>query len=115
MVLKNLNGFLTMDDLAIAMVIRELMVAQADYPDIQNNSPPSQLNTVSPYHPSSNGLAERAMQTFKQGLKKMKYGTLQTKISRFLFSYRTTPQSTTGVSPAELLMGRKYCALHLIC
>ena len=64
-------------------------------------------NTVSPYHPSSNGLAERAVQTFKQGLKKMKYGTLQTKISGFLFSYRTTPQSTTGVSLAELLMGKK--------
>lgn len=64
-------------------------------------------STTSPYHPSSNGLAERAVQTFKNGLKKMKDGTLQTKISRFLFFYRTTPQSTTGMSPAELLFGRK--------
>ena len=28
-------------------------------------------------------------------------------LQRFLFSYRTTPQTTTGQSPAELLMGRR--------
>ena len=59
------------------------------------------------YHPSSNGLAERAVQTFKNGLKKMRDGSLQTKVARFLFSYRTTPQSTTGMSPAKLLFERK--------
>ena len=37
----------------------------------------------------------------------MKSGTLSDKIARFLFAYRNTPHSTTGVSPAELLMGRK--------
>ena len=63
--------------------------------------------TSAPYHPSSNGLAERAVQIFKQGLKKLKEGTLAEKIARFLFQYRITPQSTTGVSPAELLMGRR--------
>ena len=62
---------------------------------------------VTPYHPASNGLAERAVQTFKQGFKRMKDGTLTDKIARFLFSYRTTPQSTTGITPAELLMNRK--------
>ncbi len=60
-----------------------------------------------PYHPASNGLAERAVQIFKQGLKKMSEGSLRDRIARFLFSYRTTPQSTTGTTPAELLMGRK--------
>ncbi|XP_041651122.1 uncharacterized protein K02A2.6-like [Cheilinus undulatus] len=60
-----------------------------------------------PFHPSSNGLAERAVQTFKEGMKKMKGGTLQTKLSRFLFSYRITPHATTGVSPAELMMSRR--------
>ena len=30
-------------------------------------------------------------------------------LSRFLFHYRTTPHSTTGSTPAELLMGRKLC------
>ena len=34
-------------------------------------------------------------------------GTLEDRISRFLFPYRTTPHTTTGVSLAELLMGRK--------
>ena len=59
-----------------------------------------------PYHPSSNGLAERAVQTVKEGVKKMK-GPLELKLSRFLFKYRVTPQTTTGVAPAELLMGRR--------
>ena len=61
---------------------------------------------TSPYHPRSNGLAERAVQTFKQAIKKMD-GSLESKISKFLFSYRITPQSTTGLAPAEILLGRR--------
>ena len=57
-----------------------------------------------PYHPSTNGLAERAIQILKENLRKSKTGSLET--SRSLFKYRTTPHTTTGVSPAELLMGR---------
>ena len=34
-------------------------------------------------------------------------GYLEDRISRFLFAYRTTPHTTTGVSPAEFLMGQK--------
>ena len=60
-----------------------------------------------PYHPASNGLAERAVQTFKEGMRKLKDGSLETKLSRFLFKYRTTPQSTTGVTPAELMFGQR--------
>jgi hypothetical protein len=62
-----------------------------------------------PYHPRSNGLAEKAVQTFKNGLKKMKKskGTIKTKVQRFLFHYRCTPHTTTGVSPAEMLFGRR--------
>ena len=59
-----------------------------------------------PYHPSSKGLVERAVQTLKRGLKKFKEGSLDTKLSRFLFSYRATPHSSTAVSPAELMFGR---------
>ena len=59
-----------------------------------------------PYHPSSNGLAERAMQTIKSGLKKVT-GDLETRLLRVLPLYRLLPQSTTGRSPAILLMGRQ--------
>ncbi len=62
---------------------------------------------VAPYHPSSNGLAERAVQTFKQGLRKSTEGTLKDRLARVLFSYRITPQTTTGRSPAELFFGRQ--------
>ena len=62
--------------------------------------------TTSPYHPTLNGLAERAVKTFKEGMKKLSTGSLETKLSRFLFKYRSTPQLTTGVSPAELMFGR---------
>ncbi len=61
---------------------------------------------TAPYHPASNGLAERAVQTVKQGLKKNQGGDLQQRLARFLLSYRRTPQSTTNVSPAELLFKR---------
>ena len=63
---------------------------------------------TAPYHPASNGLAERAVQTFKEGMKKMSTkDSLETRVSRFLFKYRITPQTTTAIAPAELLLGRK--------
>ena len=61
---------------------------------------------TSPYHPSSNSLAERAVQTFKNAVVKLS-GSIEKRLSQFLFQYRITPQSTTGVSPAQLLMGRR--------
>ena len=62
---------------------------------------------TAPYHPPSNGIAERAVQTFKEGMKKLKDGSLETRVSRFLSRYRITPQTSAGVSPAELLLCRK--------
>ena len=62
---------------------------------------------VVPYHPASNGLAERAVQTFKKGIQKFKSGTIGDRIARFLMQYRVTPHTTTGSSPAELLFGRR--------
>ena len=61
-----------------------------------------------PYHPSSNGLAERAVATFKGAMKRMnsEYGSLESKIDRFLLRYRITPHATTGEPPALLLLGR---------
>jgi len=63
--------------------------------------------TVSPYQPSSNGLAERTVQTFKQAMVKLNKGTLREKVLRFLTRYRNTPHTTTGRCPSELVFGRK--------
>lgn len=62
--------------------------------------------TTAVYKPSTNGLAERMVRTFKNALKKSTESVNQT-IDRFLFNYRVTPHATTGVSPAELMFGRK--------
>ncbi|XP_046559854.1 uncharacterized protein K02A2.6-like [Haliotis rubra] len=64
--------------------------------------------TTAPAHPATNGQAERAVASFKQAMKKMKNqdGDIGDKLLRFLFSYRTTPHSSTGKTPAELLMKR---------
>ena len=63
--------------------------------------------TSAPYHPSSNGQAERAVQTLKQGIKRTPGESVQERMSRFLFDYRITPHATTGIAPCELLMNQK--------
>ena len=64
---------------------------------------------TAPYHPASNGLAERAVQSFKLGMKKLTTDSLEARVARFLFTYRITPQTTTGISPFELLLGHRLC------
>ena len=49
--------------------------------------------------------AERAVQTFKEGLKKVTQGDIQTHLAHFLFQYRLIHHTTTGIAPAELMMG----------
>ena len=63
--------------------------------------------TSAPYHTASNGLAERAVQIVKKGLKKLTTGTMSARLAKILFNYRISPQTTTGTSPAELLLGRR--------
>ena len=54
-----------------------------------------------------NGLAERAVQLFKQAFHKQSIGIgIHDKIARVLFQYH----STTGISSAEMLLGRKLCS-----
>ena len=55
-----------------------------------------------PYHPSTNGLVECAVQTFMLGMKKQVNSTIETKLCRFMLSYRTTPQASTGETPVQL-------------
>ena len=56
-----------------------------------------------PYHPATNRLVERAVQIVKNGLKKVTAGSVGERLARELF---TTPQSTTGMAPDELLDAR---------
>ncbi|KAI8117730.1 hypothetical protein CVS40_10470 [Lucilia cuprina] len=64
---------------------------------------------TAPYHPSTNGQAERSVQTVKNALKAMctSKQTLQQNLNEFLRQYKNAPHSTTGVSPAQLFLGRQ--------
>ena len=63
--------------------------------------------TSAPAHHSSNGLAENTVKTFKNGLSRLKDGSITDRLSRFLFAYRNTPHATTGSTPAKLMMGMR--------
>lgn len=61
-----------------------------------------------PYHPSSNGAAERSVQIVKQAMRKMGTSTvLKDRLARFLLIYRSTPHATTGMRPDELFLHRR--------
>ncbi|GBN52888.1 Transposon Tf2-11 polyprotein [Araneus ventricosus] len=62
---------------------------------------------VAPYHPSSNGQAERVVQTTKDALKRIISGDWNRRLTSFLLTQHITPSAATGFSPAELLMKRR--------
>lgn len=61
-----------------------------------------------PYHPATNGQAERMVQNFKNSLKASQRdsGDLNVKLQRFLLQYRITPHSLTGETPSLLFLKR---------
>ena len=67
--------------------------------------------TTAPYHPATNGLAERMVQTVKDKLRKMDGPSWDIKVPNMLLGLRVTPCSGTGKSPSELLMNRRLRTL----
>lgn len=64
--------------------------------------------TSAPWHPATNGQAERFVQTLKQALRATQNDniTLHHKLSNFLFAYRNATHATTNQTPAMLFLGR---------
>ncbi|XP_054284883.1 uncharacterized protein K02A2.6-like [Macrosteles quadrilineatus] len=68
-----------------------------------------------PYHAASNGSAERSVQEVKKNLlrqvieehQRSQRTTLQMKLDNFLFAYRNTPNTVTGLTPAEMFLSWK--------
>ncbi|XP_033739246.1 uncharacterized protein K02A2.6-like [Pecten maximus] len=64
---------------------------------------------VTPLYPAANGEVERQNRSLMKRIKitHAQSKDWKTEIRTYLLAYRTTPHSTTGVSPAELMYGRK--------
>lgn len=67
---------------------------------------------IPPYHSQSSGAAKRSVRVVKEALVKQvlegnRERLMEHRLADFLLRYRTTPHSTTGSTPAELLMKRR--------
>lgn len=62
---------------------------------------------IAPRRPAANGQAERTVQTVKDSLRRIIQGSWRKRLANFLLQQHCTPTTTTGTSPAELLMGRR--------
>ena len=61
-----------------------------------------------PYHPATNGLAERFVQSFKRAINAFPVSVpAQEAADKFLLAYRNTVHPTTGDTPAKLFLGRQ--------
>ncbi|KAM7309547.1 uncharacterized protein ISCGN_006554 [Ixodes scapularis] len=62
---------------------------------------------VSPYHPPSNGQAERFVQDTTKAPRRLRGADIDVCHTRFLFEQHILPSTSTGRSPAELMMSRQ--------
>ncbi|XP_046562530.1 uncharacterized protein K02A2.6-like [Haliotis rubra] len=62
-----------------------------------------------PYHPATNGQAERLVQSFKQSMRASENsdGNVEKKVAQFLLAYRAAPHCVTNETPAKLFLGRE--------
>lgn len=76
-----------------------------EFQDFTKNSGVRHITTTV-YKPSTKGLAEKMVQTFKKAMT-VSYESLQLVVDCFLFSYGLTIHAATEVSPEELMLGRR--------
>ena len=81
------------------------MARTLSVPRLKISSKGMERSTVHLHIPSSHK-AERAVKTFKDGMKKMPTESLQEKMTIFLFMYQNTQHATTSVTAAELLLAQ---------
>jgi transposase InsO family protein len=62
---------------------------------------------TTPYHSRSNGCVERVIQTFQNKYLMIDVNDHERRLHTLLFSYRTTPHSSIGRTPAELFLKRQ--------
>ena len=83
----------------------------------RNGIPHQLVIRSSPYHPATNGAAQRLIQTMKQTFRANHQEgiPLEKSLSSLLLQYRATQHTTTGVMPCSLFVGRELpIRLHLL-
>lgn len=106
--LKMLSKLFTIEGLPETLVTDNgPQLTSQEFQNFCNNLDIEHLTTA-PFHPASNGEAERFVRTFKTSMKKIcSTGEDSSRaLDELLFAYRTTPNAA-GKSPAELLHGRQ--------
>lgn len=68
------------------------------------------LTHTTPYWPAANGEVERQNRSILKALKigQLNNESTEKSLQQYLYMYTVTPHSVTGVSPAELMFGRRF-------